>query len=223
MTLHLLPNLLSPDADPKMSFVEGLPGIVNSLDGFFVENPKEARQYLSHFDFDKLRHKPMEIVDKRTVNFEALLAPLARGENWGVVVDAGLPCIADPGSQLVWTARQRGIEIFAYPGPSSIILALMLSGLDSNHFIFQGYLPRQIDQGIRKMRITQVFIETPYNNQRSLEKLLAVLIDEDILGVACDLTLPSQEVIVQPVSQWQKHFSKYNFQKRPAIFLLKTS
>ena len=223
MTLHLLPNLLDAGASPELNFVQGLDKIVNNLDGFLVEHPKEARKFLKHFDFATLREKPMEILDKRTDNFDELIDPLKKGESWGVLSDAGLPCLADPGSKLVAYARENGIAVKAYPGPCSMILALMLSGLDSQRFAFQGYLPRQIDQTIRKNTITQVFIETPYKNQRSFETLLEVLHDPDLLSIACDLTLPSQEVITLPVREWKKKVGRFDFHKRPAIFLIKTS
>src|SRR3990167_11277920 len=120
MTLYLLPNLLHPEADPNFSFVRGLKELVDSLDGFFVETPKQARVYLKHFDFEKLKTKPME-----EIRDGVDLAFLERGERWGVISDAGLPCIADPGAKLVHSAREKGIDIQAIPGPSSIFLALM--------------------------------------------------------------------------------------------------
>ena len=221
MTLHLLPNLLGESASPDFNFIKALPEIVNNLDGFLVEHPKEARKYLKHFDFAKLRDKPMEILDKRTRDFNLLLEPIKRGESWGVITDAGLPCIADPGSDLVSHAQKAKINVMAYPGPSSIILALMLSGLNSQQFVFQGYFPRQIDRTIRNENRTQVFIETPYNNQKTLSKLLEVLDKKDILCVACDLTLSTQEVITQSMSKWHSVMQQNNFHKRPAIFLLK--
>ena len=220
MTLYLLPNLLHPEADPEFSFVPGLKDVVNSLDGFFVEHPKEARVYLKHFDFENLKIKPMEVLDKNTTDFERLLAPLLKGEKWGIVSDAGLPCIADPGAKLVFQAKEKEIQVVAISGPSSIFLALMLSGLESQSFIFQGYVPR--DGKIQRLSILQVFIETPYNNEKSLEKFLLLLQDEDILSIACDLTLSSQTVITKKIGWWKEYGKCQNFHKRPAIFLIKT-
>ncbi len=220
MTLYLLPNLLHPEADPKLSFVGGLEEIVNQLDGFFVEHPKEARVYLKHFDFEKLKTKPMEILDKNTTNFVTLLQPILRGEKWGVISDAGLPCIADPGAKLVYGAKDKNINVVAIPGPSSIFLALMLCGLDSQSFVFQGYLPR--DCKVLKMPMLQVFIETPYNNEKSLEKLLLNLQDENVLCIASDLTLPTQQVITKKVKWWKENREKEPIHKKPSIFLIKT-
>jgi 16S rRNA (cytidine1402-2'-O)-methyltransferase len=221
MTLYLLPNLLHPEADPKLSFVIGLEEIVNQMDGFFVEHPKDARVYLKHFDFEKLKTKPMEVLDKNTTNFVTLLQPLLlRGEKWGVISDAGLPCIADPGSKLVYGARDKNINVVAIPGPSSIFLAIMLCGLESQSFVFQGYLPR--DCKVLKMPMLQVFIETPYNNEKSLERLLSNLQDENILCIASDLTLPTQQVITKKVKWWKENHHKESFHKKPSIFLIKT-
>ncbi len=224
MPLYLLPNLLHPEADPALTFVPALKEIVNGLDGFFVEHPKEARLFLKHFDFEKLKTKPMVVLDKKGEEQADLLAPLERGESWGIVSDAGLPCIADPGSRVVALARKRKIEVKAIMGPSSIFLSLMLSGFDGNAFVFQGYMPRDINSvTIRKMAMTQIFIETPYNNDRSLESLLDILGESDFLCVACDLMRPSQLVISERVSWWRREVQKFQFHKREAIFLIKTS
>ncbi len=220
MTLYLLPNLLHPEADPKLSFVSGLADVVNELDGFFVEHPKEARVYLKHFDFEKLKTKPMEVLDKDTTNFVTLLQPLLKGEKWGIIADAGLPCIADPGAKLVYGAKDKDINVVAIPGPSSIFLALMLCGLESQTFAFQGYLPR--DCKIQRLPVLQIFIETPYNNEKSIEKLFAHLNDEDTLCIAVDLTIPTQKVITKKIKWWKEHYKEEDFHKKPAIFLIKT-
>ncbi|MBS0585043.1 MAG: SAM-dependent methyltransferase [Verrucomicrobia bacterium] len=220
MALHLLPNLLDPKAEPSLNFVSGLFEVVNSLSGFFVEDPKEARQFLSHFDFKTLKEKPMVRIEEN-LDREILL-PLEKGESWGVITDRGLPCLADPGAKIVALARQKNIKVYAYPGPCSFILALMLSGIECQSFQFQGYMPRVIDKTLRKKEVVQVFIETPYRTQKTLEALLAVLHDEDLLCLALDLTMPSQEVITQKVSLWKKNSKESSFHKRPCIFILKT-
>lgn len=220
MTLYLLPNLLSGQANPKLSLVSGLDDIVNSLDGFFVEHPKEARVFLKHFDFERLKTKPMEVLDKDTTNFVTLLQPLIKGEKWGIIADCGLPCIADPGAKLVYGARDKNIDVIAIPGPSSLILALQLCGLESQTFVFQGYLPR--DCKVERLPMLQVFIETPYNNEKSLEKLFSTLKEDDTLCIAIDLTLPTQTVITKKMKWWKDHMSEVDMHKKPAIFLIKT-
>lgn len=222
MTLHLLPNLLGDDHDPKFNLVPGLFEVIDGLDGFFVENAKEARKYLKHFDFNRHRDKPMEIVDKNTKDFSDLLKPLLQGKSYGMITDAGLPCIADPGTRLVEAARRKNILVRAYPGPCSIILALMLSGFESQQFVFQGYIPRGADSSIRQEKKTQIFIETPYNNMKTLKTLLEILQDSDKLCVASDLMGSSQQVVSQSVKDWRARLESYDFHKRPSIFLIKT-
>lgn len=217
--LYLLPNLLHPDADAAMNMVTGLAEIVNSLDGFFVETPKEARKFLKHFDFQKLREKPMKVVDKRTEDFSELLRPLKEGQKWGMLSDAGLPCIADPGSRLVFKAKEFGISVKAIPGPSSIYLSLLLSGLPSQRFIFHGYVPRKIEEVEKIPGLTRVFIETPYKNVGTIGNFLDYLSDRDLLSVACDLTLSSEEVVTKTVKEWRRE-NLDRFRKRPAVILI---
>lgn len=221
MTLYLLPNLLAPEAKPEENFVPALKGVVDSIHGFFVEDPKEARKFLKHFDFAVQRDKPMEIIDKRALDYAALLEPLKKGENWGVVTDSGLPCLADPGTRLVSEARKRGIEVVAFPGPCSIILALMLSGLDANRFVFEGYFPDHAGREIGKEKKTQVFIQTPYKNHQTIEKLTQLLDNQDVVCVACDLTLPTQSVVTKEIGDWKKGLDTLDYHKRPAIFIIK--
>ena len=217
MALYLIPNLLGDGADLKMNMVIGLEETLYSMDGFFVENPKNARKFLSNFDFDRLRDKPMELLDKRTENFKELLKPVASGQKWGIISDAGVPCIADPGALMVFEAKKLKIQVEALVGPCSILLALMLSGLPAQKFTFHGYLPRFITPNLREKGTTQVFIETPYNNEKALRILLENLRDNDLLSVAIDLTLPTQEVHTYPVEIWRRR--SVDLRKRFAIFL----
>lgn len=225
MSLHLLPNLLAPNSDPAMNFVPGLTDIVNGLDGFFVENPKLARVFLKHFDFDKLRDKPMVVIHKQQIT-EELMAPVIKDkENWGIITDAGLPCMADPGYRLVAIANKNstktGIKVHAYPGPCSIILALMLSGLPSQSFTFNGYLPRKLDRKFRIPGTTQIYIETPYRNIPSIRALTENLRPTDFLCIACDLQLPTQQVLTKPISWWlTQNYDHYH--KRPLILITHT-
>ena len=161
MTLYLLPNLLAEDGDLSLSIPQGIEEILYSLDGFFVETPKVARKFLKHFDFERLRDKPMEIIDRKSDDFSEHLKLLKSG-NYGLLSDCGLPCIADPGARLVYLAKNAGVDVQAIPGPSSIFLALMLSGLYSQKFTFYGYMPVRIDKSIRQDKALQVYIQTPY-------------------------------------------------------------
>ncbi len=217
MTLYLLPNLLHETADPKASIVPVIHEVIYRLDGFFVETPKVARQYLKHFDFERLRDKPMESIAKNVELTLEMIDPLVRGENWGVISDAGLPCIADPGARVVSLARRAGVKIVAYPGPCSITHALSLSGFDGNGFTFHGYFPKKpspLPLGIH------IFIETPYNNISTIEALLGQLKPRDILCVASDLMGENEEVVVQKISEWKSDSNLKRFHKRPSIIIL---
>lgn len=219
MTLFLLPNLLSEDGNLSLSIPPGVEEILYSLDGFFVETPKEARKFLKHFDFDRLRDKPMEIIDRRTDDYSEQVKLLKKGGNWGLLSDCGLPCIADPGARLVYMAREAGVKIEAIAGPSSIFLALMLSGLYSQKFTFYGYMPRKMDSGIRRDRDLQVYIQTPYKTEYTVQNLMEVLEPRDMLCIALDIGAPSQEVITDSVKNWKSR--KWpELRKRPAVFLI---
>jgi 16S rRNA (cytidine1402-2'-O)-methyltransferase len=157
------------------------------------------------------------------------LEPVIKGERWGLVSDAGLPCIADPGAKLVHRARQKGVLIQTFVGPSSILMALMLSGLPGQKFFFHGYLdkePTKRQVQLKKMaqtaqqdQATQIFIEAPYRNKHTLEAILKSLPDQAWLCVAWDLTMPTQGVICQTIESWKKS-TPPNLEKKPAIFLL---
>ena len=157
-----------------------------------------------------------------------LLRPLKEGHSVGLLSEAGCPAVADPGAALVEAAHQCGIRVVPLVGPSSILLALMASGLEGQRFAFCGYLPR--DAGERRKRIqelqarssrereTQIFIETPYRNDALLASLLEVLAEETRLCVATDLTLPTEAIRTQSVRSWRS--SHRAIGKRPTIFLL---
>lgn len=219
MTLYLLPNLLAEDSDLSLSIPNGVEEILYSLDGFFVETPKEARKFLKHFDFEKLRDKPMLEVDRRSDDFTEHLDILSKGGKWGLLSDCGLPCIADPGARLVLLARNAGIKVEAIPGPSSIFMAIMLSGLYSQKFTFYGYMPRRINGYIRKDRDLQVYIQTPYKTEVTVQNLVDELDPRDMLCVALDIGSSTQEVITDSVKNWKKK-DWPTLRKRPAVFLI---
>ena len=219
MTLYLIPNVLSEDSELNMTIPAGVENILYELEGFFVETPKEARKFLKRFDFEKLREKPMEIVDRKSDDYSIHLKLMKKGGSWGLLSDSGLPCIADPGARLVLLAKNAGIKVVAIPGPSSIFMALQLSGLYSQKFTFYGYMPRQIDDNIRKDKDLQVYIQTPYKTEISVQKLVEVLDPRDMLCVALDIGSSTQEVITDTVKGW-KSFQWPSLTKRPAVFLI---
>lgn len=168
----------------------------------------------------------MGLLNEHTQEIDELLKPLQKGEKWGLISDAGLPILADPGYQLVRRARDLGILVKVFVGPSSLVHALMLSGLPAQRFAFHGYLPRHpasilknLEARSREENATQAFMEVPYRNQRMLETLISTLSDETLLCVAWDLTMPTQGVELHTIAEWKKR-NLPNLHKRPAIFLL---
>lgn len=229
--LLLLPNLLgSKYADPFLP--KSVADAVLTCDGIFAESEKGGRQFLRYFmDQKEASQVPIALYTSKTPDddIDFLLEPLTKGESWGIVSDAGPPCVSDPGHMLVRRARELGIQIKAFVGPSSILLGLMLSGLPGERFFFQGYLPRQetdrnkeiirLDKESARQKVTQIFIETPYRNQYLLESLVAHLDDNTRLAIAWDLTLPTQGILSQKVALWKKS-PLPALSKKPAIFLL---
>lgn len=230
--LLLLPNVLGEHRHHQAFLPASVDKAVQSLDGLIAESESGGRRYLGRFPTKKPAHEiPLALLNEHTPDdqIEFLLEPIRKGERWGLVSDGGLPCIADPGAKLVRRARQSGIIVQAFVGPSSILMALMLSGLSGQHFTFHGYLEkesnkrllqfRRLEQSSQSEGYTQIFIETPYRNRQTLEAALATLSDSTWLCVAWDLSLSTQGVLSQPVALWKKS-PLPNLEKKYAIFLL---
>lgn len=231
--LLLFPNLLDENATYENSMPISLSYVVPTIDGLIAESEKGARVFLKRFTFlypKTFRDVPIELLNEHTSDdqIDKLLDPLLRGERWGLISDCGLPCLADPGAKLVMRAKQRKVGVEAFSGPSSIILALMLSGLSAQSFTFHGYLERDpvrlasqlkaLEQRAHKESSTQLFIEAPYRSQKMLQALLQILSDDTLLCVAWDLTLPSQNVITQKIKSWKLSILP-TIDKKPAVFL----
>jgi 16S rRNA (cytidine1402-2'-O)-methyltransferase len=197
---------------------------VASLKDFAVENAKSARAFLKEAGCDVHALSIVEIGGE----IEILLQPLREGRPLGLLSEAGCPAIADPGATLVEAAHREGFRVVPLVGPSSIVLALMASGLEGQRFAFCGYLPREALK--RKMRIkelearslreqeTEIFIETPYRNEALLEALLSTCASTTVLCVAADLTLPTEQVAVKTIGEWRRTAAPVG--RRPAVFLL---
>ena len=199
---------------------------VRTLRSFVVENAKTARAFLKEVEMPcRLQELNMSIVGEGT---EGALRKLKGGESVGLLSEAGCPAIADPGAVLVAAAQDAGVRVVPLVGPSSVVLALMASGLEGQRFAFCGYLPRDAEdrrQRIRELELrsrrgreTQIFIETPYRNDAMLAALLETLPDRTLLCVATDLTLPSEEIRTRPVARWRA--ARPAIGKRPTVFLL---
>ncbi|MEY4468044.1 MAG: hypothetical protein RIR21_1837 [Pseudomonadota bacterium] len=238
-TLYLIPNALGPGA-----LDEVLPASVRQttaqLDYFIAENAKTARAFLKLVSTTHPLGKPLQEIEIRELNINtaaselpALLAPLLGGRNAGLVSEAGVPAVADPGADLVRLAHQKNIPVKPLVGPSSILLALMASGLNGQSFAFQGYLPtdagqraarlRQLEQRSRQEKQTQIFIETPYRNEAMLEAIANHCTNTTLVTVATDLTLATETVRTQPVQIWKNEMTAGrfpDFKKKPTVFLL---
>ena len=224
-----MPNTLGQD---NFDYIipKDVVNIIDSLTYFIVENEKTARAYIKHLLPEKnQRELRLEILDKQTdpLDLPYFLDPIKNGHSIGVLSEAGVPCVADPGASIVSIAHRKGIEVRPCVGPSSILLALMASGFNGQQFTFRGYLPH--DKPIRKRvfqamqkdirdGITQIFMETPYRNGKLIEELVANLHPETKLCIAVDITLDTEKIKTQTVAQWRLDVPELH--KRPAIFLI---
>lgn len=228
--LYMVPATLGSN-EIRDTIPAGTVEIVRSIRVFIVENLRSARRYLKLLDqnidinrltfFELNEHTPSELVP-------SFLAPAEKGLNTAIISEAGLPGVADPGAVVVKLAHEKGIRVVPLTGPSSILLSLMASGLNGQHFTFHGYLPIQQNERVRKIReleqemqktgVTQIFIEAPYRNDKLLADLLGNCHPSTLLCVAADLTLETELVLTRTVTGWKK--KKPSLHKRPAIFLL---
>lgn len=223
--LYLLPNLLEETLPAEPFLPISVNEAVRSIQGLIAESEKMARRYLRRFlSHDDMAKMPLAVLNEHTKDVQDLLKPLERGETWGLISDAGLPCIADPGADLVWLAHQKKIAVETLVGPSSIIMALQLSGFGGQQFSFHGYLPREVLELESKVRElekrsgTQIWIEAPYRSAKMLELLKRVLQPTTRLCVAVNLTTPTQRVVSQTVSRWKD--IAFILEKEPAVFLI---
>lgn len=215
--LLLLPNLIAPNPYPELFLPQSVARAVNMVSGLIAESATAGKRYLDMFIKDRdTRTIPIAVIEKNPTgkDIDFLLEPVLNGERWGFVSDAGLPCIADPGSQLVFRARQRGVTIQAFVGPSALFLGLMQSGLPSQRFAFHGYLPKKQEdrqntlQALEKRSqdesATQLFIEAPHRNRILLEECLKTLSPDTWLCLAIQLTSQEQSIVCQQVSTWRR-------------------
>ncbi len=238
MTLILLPNLLAPASLHQrgegkahhLFLPPALDQVMSQIDGLIAESEGEGRRYLKRFATKKKPHEmPIALLSHQSnaSDIDFLLEPVVKGEKWGVLSDAGLPCLADPGSQLVIRARQLNLPIDALSGPSSITLSLILSGLPGQNFFFHGYIPKRPDERENALRewekmreVTHSFIETPYRNQHTLHSCLKVLKGDTLFSIAANLTMDDEYVHTAPIREWKEDL-EFFLEKKPAIFLFR--
>ncbi len=230
--LYLIPNLLGND-DFRKSLPDFNLKIVNQIQIFVVENEKSARRFIKTILPEKKQSElEIHILDKDTSVKEVhdLTQLFKRNEPIGIISEAGLPAVADPGSKLVRLAHQNGVQVFPLVGPSSILLALMASGMNGQQFSFHGYLPidklerkkviQRLEQESRKNNSTQIFMETPYRNNQLLQDLIQFCQPSTSICVAANLTMDDEFVWTASAKEWAQ--KKTDFHKKPAIFLLES-
>jgi 16S rRNA (cytidine1402-2'-O)-methyltransferase len=230
-TLYLIPCTLG-DTPARQVLPQHVIDIARTLQHYVVEQPKTARQFLS-----ALKHEqPIQSLHFATLNehtaaseLPELLAPLLAGQDVGIISEAGCPGIADPGAELVNLAHRKGIRVIPLVGPSSILLALMASGLNGQCFAFHGYLPIAeadrnktivtLETESAHRRQTQLFIETPYRNDKLFAALLAQCHPHTQLCVATDVSLATEQIHTRTIAQWKTQPAP-QLNKRPSLFLL---
>lgn len=227
--LYLIPNIISEFTQDKVipvSIRQTLPEITH----FLAEDIRTARRYLSSLKiYDSIEALHFELLNKDTspVELSILMQPIFDGHNLGIISESGCPGVADPGALAVEYAHQHNIQVVPLVGPSSILLALMASGLNGQQFAFHGYLPIEEKEAVRVIREleseskqkyqTQIFIETPYRNNSIFTTLLKTLHPQTKLTVALDLTGANETVLTQSIASWKD--KKPNWPKTPSVFL----
>lgn len=231
--LYLIPCTLG-ESNPFHVLPTQVKTIIDSLDTFVVENSKAARKFIKSIAPEKQQSSlTLFELNKFTeaADLPNFIQPCLEGKTIGLISDAGCPGIADPGADVVSLAHKNDIQVVPLVGPSSILLAMMASGMNGQSFAFNGYLP--IDKGERKAELkrlerlsfehnqTQSFIETPYRNNKLLEDLCNTLSENTEICVACDITLPTELIKTKTVNQWKKN--SVDLHKRPTLFIIHKS
>lgn len=228
--LYLIPNVLS-EGDWQNVLPAQVHPILTNTKNFIVENIRTARRFM------KLVNREINIdectfyeLNKRTKDSELpmFLKPLSQGFDMGVISEAGCPGVADPGADIVRIAHQKGFQVIPIVGPSSILLALMASGLNGQNFAFKGYLPVKPNERVKEINLlekrirgekqTQIFIETPYRNNQLVSDLLKTCSPTTLLCIAANVTGKNEFILTKSVQEWKKNVPELH--KQPVIFLL---
>ncbi|MFZ6710434.1 SAM-dependent methyltransferase [Undibacterium sp. TC9W] len=243
-TLYLIPNTLGLNEDQQVNLLAGIiPDTVQKmtaeLSHFVAENAKTTRAYLKYLSQAHPLQKAMQEIQISELNIntpaqalEGLLQPLLQGHDVGLISEAGVPAVADPGANLVRLAHQRNIKVRPLVGPSSLLLALMGSGLNGQSFAFHGYLPtdaalrakriKELEERSKKEKQTQLLIETPYRNAAMLEALSNHCNPGTLICVATDLSLDTELLQTKTAAEWKSNLNKQqgpDFHKKPTVFL----
>lgn len=231
--LYMIPCPISDFSAIEDVLPQGNKRVIDSLDYFIVENVRSARRFLSKAKIAR-RIDDLEFVElnEHTVAgqaVEAMIKPIVEGRSAGVISEAGVPGVADPGALVVEAAHRKGIRVVPLVGPSSILLALMASGLNGQSFAFNGYLPVKPPERAKAIKVlerkavvehqSQIFIEAPYRNVKLAEQILTVCGAECRLTIACDITSPDEVIQTLKVAEWRRR-GLLDIAKRPTIFII---
>lgn len=228
--LYLIPSPLGEN-DPAEVIPSYVLGLLQHINHYVVEEFRTVRRYLSRAGLKgRIEQLQMYELNEHTpvAQIEGYVKILQEGNDVGLISEAGLPAVADPGAQLVDLAHRHGIEVIPLVGPSSLMLALMGSGLNGQCFAFTGYLPVKPDERKAKIKLiekvsaqlkqSQIIIETPYRNGQLFADMLAVCAPKTRLCVAADITLPTQTILTRSIAEWKKN--PLEIGKRPCVFIL---
>jgi len=227
--LYIIPTVLAEGTEGEV-LPPAIHTTIAGLHHFLCENVRTARRFVSRLQaHPNVESLSFELLDKDTPQRQLpeLLRPLTEGQDMGLLSESGCPGIADPGAVAVAYAHEHKIQVIPLVGPSSLMLALMASGLNGQQFAFHGYLPVESKSSASRIRVlekessqknqTQIFIETPYRNNQVLTTLLGALQPHTRLCLAINLTAPTQQVICQTVEQWKA--GKIHVEKVPVTYL----
>lgn len=228
--LYLIPTTLGDNA-PLEVLPISVKKIIELIDDYIVENEKTARGFIKRISSKKSQpNLNINLINKYTESSElpGFLSPCLEGKSIGLMSEAGCPGIADPGAEVVRIAHEMDIQVVPLVGPSSILLALMSSGMNGQNFAFNGYLPidkkdrKQVLKELEKQSFdrnqSQLFIETPYRNNKLLEVILSTLNPNTRLCIACDITLSTEFIKTRTISEWKKN--SVDLHKRPTLFII---
>ena len=231
--LYMIPCPISDSTGVYDVVPEANRRIMDALDYFIVENVRSARRFLSKARVSR-RIEELEFVElnEHTIAgaaIQAMIKPIEEGRSAGVISEAGVPGVADPGALVVEACHRRGIRVVPLVGPSSILLAMMASGLNGQSFAFVGYLPvkpperakaiRSLERRAHSEQQSQIFIEAPYRNVKLVEQILEVCAPESRLTIACDITSPEEIILTKTIAEWRKR-GLPDIAKRPTIFII---
>lgn len=232
-TIYMIPCPISDERDVWDVLPKANLDVMNSLDYFIVENTRSARRFLSRAGVER-RIEELEFVELNehttsSGDVERMLKPVLEGRSAGVISEAGVPGVADPGADIVALAHRKGVRVVPLVGPSSILMSVMASGLNGQSFAFVGYLPikegerlkrlKELERRALQERQAQLFIEAPYRNIKLFETMLKTLQPNIRLTVATDITSPEEFILTLEVAEWRKR-GVPDMAKRPTIFLL---